>query len=213
MTQALKWYTIPVEKLAWGEGPWKEEPDKMQYADEDTGYPCLIVRNRRSGNLCGYVGVPPEHIWHGKNYSDTVPIPEGFMDRKMDDRTAMIPLICNSANVAKGKVSIDLALDVHGGITFSDEYRESDSGDPSTGIYYLPEEDEEVDIWWFGFDCAHAGDLSPGMMYHMPAFLGLEEGVYRTVEYVQKEIQGLAKQLAAIQAVGPLLLTHEAPTG
>lgn len=45
-------------------GPWDNEPDKRQWQDPDTGYACLIVRNRR-GSLCGYVGVPAEHPWHG----------------------------------------------------------------------------------------------------------------------------------------------------
>lgn len=48
-----------------GDGPWVEEPDKAQWVDEATGLDCLIVRNPRAGHLCGYVGVPPGHPWHG----------------------------------------------------------------------------------------------------------------------------------------------------
>jgi hypothetical protein len=51
----------------WPPGPWDDEPDKMQWQDSDTGLPCLIVRNH-SGALCGYVGVPEGHPWHGKDY-------------------------------------------------------------------------------------------------------------------------------------------------
>jgi hypothetical protein len=48
------------DKSDWGHGPWQEEPDKMQFVDQATGLPCLIVRNH-SGALCGYVGVPENH--------------------------------------------------------------------------------------------------------------------------------------------------------
>ena len=50
-------------------GPWEEEPDKVQWEDESTGMPCLIVRNI-PGALCGYVGVPPGHDLHGEDYLD-----------------------------------------------------------------------------------------------------------------------------------------------
>jgi hypothetical protein len=48
------------DKTTWGSGPWQHEPDKKQWRDEATGYPCLIVRNRM-GALCGYVGVCKTH--------------------------------------------------------------------------------------------------------------------------------------------------------
>ncbi len=53
-------------------GPWMEEPDKAHWVDKATGLDCLIVRAGSLGHLCGYVGVPPEHPWHGYGY-DRVP--------------------------------------------------------------------------------------------------------------------------------------------
>jgi integrase len=58
-----------VDKSGWGPGPWQDEPDKEQFADKATGYACLVKRNR-FGALCGYVGVPQGHPWHGKGYDD-----------------------------------------------------------------------------------------------------------------------------------------------
>jgi hypothetical protein len=52
------------DKSGWQRGPWDNEPDKVQWRDEATGLPCLIVR-ATLGHLCGYVGVPPGHPWHG----------------------------------------------------------------------------------------------------------------------------------------------------
>ena len=64
-----KAYVGSVDRKGWPAGPWDNEPDKMQWPDPVTGLPCLAVRGAR-GNWCGYVGVPPGHPQHGKNYSD-----------------------------------------------------------------------------------------------------------------------------------------------
>lgn len=65
--KTLQWNTV--DKLNWADGPWKTEPDKMQWQDEATGLPCLIHRNG-SGALCGYVGVPEGHKAYQKDYDD-----------------------------------------------------------------------------------------------------------------------------------------------
>jgi len=51
------------------DGPWRDEPDKAQWVDEATDLDCLAVRNPL-GAWCGYVGVPPGHPWHGRDYMD-----------------------------------------------------------------------------------------------------------------------------------------------
>lgn len=57
-----------VDKSRWPAGPWQSEPDKRQWRDEATGLPCLIVRNRRTGILCGYVGVSRGHPLFEQHY-------------------------------------------------------------------------------------------------------------------------------------------------
>jgi hypothetical protein len=57
------WTTI--DKASWGPGPWQDEPDKEQWADEATGLPCLIKRSWGGGSFCGYVGVSEGHPWFG----------------------------------------------------------------------------------------------------------------------------------------------------
>lgn len=52
-----------------GDGPWRDEPDKVQWIDEETDLDCLAKRGP-TGAWCGYVGVPPGHPWHGKDYDD-----------------------------------------------------------------------------------------------------------------------------------------------
>lgn len=55
------------DKSDWGDGPWQDEPDKIQWIDKKTGLPCLIVRNH-NGAWCGYVGVSEGHPYFGKDY-------------------------------------------------------------------------------------------------------------------------------------------------
>jgi len=60
---------ITKDKSDWPRGEWDNEPDKVQFQDEATGLPCLIVRGP-SGALCGYVGVSEGHRLFGIDYSD-----------------------------------------------------------------------------------------------------------------------------------------------
>jgi hypothetical protein len=54
-----------IDKSEWGPGAWQSEPDKIQWLDEATQIPCLIVRSQSTGGWCGYVGVAPGHPWTG----------------------------------------------------------------------------------------------------------------------------------------------------
>lgn len=105
----------------WGEGPWNNEEDHGVWIDSATGLDCMINRGP-SGALCGYVGVPPSHPWHGLKYD-----------------------------------AVDFDITVHGGLTYSNACQEDGE------ICHIPEEGREHDIWWFGFDCAHAMDVAPRM--------------------------------------------------
>lgn len=55
------------DRQGWPSGPWDDEPDYATWYDEETGLPCLIVRNH-IGALCGYVGFPEDHPLHGVPY-------------------------------------------------------------------------------------------------------------------------------------------------
>ena len=56
-----------IDRTGWPE-QMLHEPDKVQWIDEHTGMDCLAVRHHSGHNWCGYVGVPPEHPDHGKDY-------------------------------------------------------------------------------------------------------------------------------------------------
>lgn len=174
--ERMAWTTV--DKSAWPEGPWKNEPDKEQWQDEATGMPCLLVRNRM-GSLCGYVGVDDSHLWHGVGYDQCV------------DPGCAHEDYCGYEKAPEGKT------EVHGGLTYSDLCME---GPEAETVCHVPAPGEPDPVWWFGFDTAHSGDLSPGEGVYdgvrfYPARLS---GEYRTRGYVKAECANLAKQLASV---------------
>jgi hypothetical protein len=164
------------------EAEWASEPDAKSFTDEETGYEIQITRGP-GGHLCGYVGIPASHQWFGKNYNDTVRVPQSVISRTIDvDKVGAINLLCASLSgndPQGGSIEMVLALDVHGGLSFTAEKA------PSSEISGL---------WWIGFDCAHAGDYSPS--YGTRGFMS--DGVYRNLAYVEAECRSLAKQLSAL---------------
>lgn len=75
---------------------------------------------------------------------------------------------------------------VQGGFTYS--------GPCSRVICHVPRRGEPDNVWWLGFDFAHADDIVPGL-----AHMGVgqwPEAVYRTVHYVMSEARHVADQAA-----------------
>jgi hypothetical protein len=84
-------------------------------------------------------------------------------------------------------------IDVHGGLTFADMCQgQAESG---KGICHVPGEGEPDHVWWFGFDCAHAGDLCPA---YEGRYRWNDGSRYRDIDYVKRECTQLAAQLHAV---------------
>jgi hypothetical protein len=170
-----EWTTI--NKSDWGDGPWQNEPDKVVWIDPVTNLDCMIHRGP-SGALCGYVGVGPDHPWHGKG--------------------------CD-----------DVDVEVHGGLTFANKCNEEAT--EANGICHIPEPGRPHDVWWLGFDCAHAFDVMPRLRrdeldiadqletegkYKEAALFrrgitntdGPFRSHYRDIAYVTAEVTSLAQQ-------------------
>lgn len=155
-----------VDRAGWPSGPWDDEADREEWRYR--GLPCLIVRGG-GGNLCGYVGVPPGHPWHGRGYGATYDNADGRV------------------------IEHSIDAEVHGGLTYAARCQENGH------ICHVARPGEPDDVWWFGFDCAHSGDLRPKDMvmerrFRWPA---MEPSVYRTVRYVRREVERLADQVLA----------------
>lgn len=156
-----------IKRHDWPSGPWDSEPDKLVWIDEATGLDCMIHRNS-SGALCGYVGVPPSHPWHGVGYWEPV-------DASDDDW------------VFAHERSPDAQVDVHGGLTYASACQGN--------LCHTPQPGRPTDVWWFGFDCAHSGDETPLLRKYGPA---VHYEVYRDVAYVTGQVERLASQLEAV---------------
>lgn len=158
---------------------WESEPDRLEW--DHAGLKCAIRRGPM-GHLCGYVGVPEGHVLHGVSYSSpSSALAEAL--KAMGSKPAPDRFPVHLGLLAgKLEASPEVVLDVHGGLTYSDNHVPLDKPDGA---------------WWFGFDCAHAGDLSPGMLKHTGVRFG---EVYRNLAYVKTETERLAEQLASLQA-------------
>lgn len=165
-----------IDKSEWGDGPWQSEPDKVQWTDEATGFPCLANRTASGGHWCGYVAVSEGHPAFGVGYDDVRVLDE--------DGDATWP-------------------EVHCGLTYANHCQE---GDESVAICHVPEPGQPDHVWWLGFDCAHSGDISPAYRARErkryeetgdPIWSGLGFGYerYATLAYVQRQCASLAKQL------------------
>ncbi len=168
--------------------PWDQEPNLVKFEAE--GLPCEMLRHE-AGHWCGYVGVGQDHPWFGLSCNSMIkPSKEMLERRQLSDISLLdFALYLVSRKDPEEELPISLALHVHGGIGYAE-------GD-----------DANNDLWWFGFDCGHAGDLVPAVQDILPKNL---RGTYRTADFVIAECQNLAKQLVDIKAAFEAEHHHDA---
>ena len=163
--------------------PWFIEDNKVSFTSD--GLNCHMCRGPL-GTWCGYVGIPKSHPWYGKSYSAEVkPSPEMLTNRHENDHGS-IDLFCAmlSETSSNESLSISLCMRVHGGLTYANDHHP----------YAKPD-----GLWWFGFDCAHFGDLVPVFAEQFDRLQILRNNeVYRDQQYVVAECQSLAAQLVKI---------------
>lgn len=111
-----------------------------------------------------------------------------------------------SGHPAHGKDygDVDVDVEVHGGLTYAAPCQSECGRGPEALICHVPEPGETDDIWWLGFDCGHAFDVSPGMAAMLSGIRGTGGGAfpgdtYRDLTYVRREVEVLAHQLAAMR--------------
>lgn len=142
------------------------------------GLLCCIARMSHSGVLNGYVAVEKSHPFFGKKYSEKITLES---EPVFNGNFIGLLLATGDSDHKENRYSLDMALNVHGGLTYSDD-----------GLFGI---DKEVfgDLWWFGFDTAHAGDANGFIMPDFPSF---PDDEYRDMKYVRNETEKLADQLA-----------------
>jgi len=151
------------------------------------GLRCVVIMTDM-GHRCGYVGVPKEHPLYGKCYSEESEyLLMNVLKNEELGKRSPLSLFAMAINKS-GNARIDSYFDVHGGITYS-------GGKDDYPI--------ESDLWWFGFDCAHAGDARDLSVVN-DELRKIEErfpetGVVRSLEYCIDECKRLASQLSKIK--------------
>ena len=96
---------------------------------------------------------------------------------------AMVCAAFSEEATTKDSIQLDLAIDVHGGITYAEDHAPARCSDGH---------------WWFGFDAAHCDDMSPGIEFQIAKRGGdwpVDSNVYRNVSYMRTQTIGLARQL------------------
>jgi len=124
----------------------KTEPNFEEF--ETFGYPCIILR-QPGGNLNGYVGIPKGHHLYGKSYNDKI-----YTNKEPIYRNNPIEMFIEAIDNKKEENEYRIAsiMNVHGGVTYSDK----NCPHIETNKKYKKEE-----LWWFGFDTGHSGDMRP----------------------------------------------------
>lgn len=85
-------------------------------------------------------------------------------------------------------------VEVHGGLTYASAC--------DRHICHVPKPGEPDDVWWFGFDCSHSGDISPAYDLPRGERYSSYTDQYRTVDYARAETARLAEQLAGQSGTG-----------
>lgn len=162
--------------------PWDLEQVPVTW--EAHGLTCHVLRGP-VGSLCGYVKLPEDHPLYNVGYSEDMP---AWLQAAWEKRQgevvggSMSPLRMFCLAFGSSPQAADV-FSVHGGVTYSG----FDNGK------YKPE-----GFWW-GFDCAHAGDFTPSSLSYGWAPSG--EDVYRELLYVQAQTEGLALQFQQVKAL------------
>ncbi len=161
-----------VDRTHWPPGPWNDEPDKLNWRTA-SGLPGMIVRNNLGG-LCGYVAVAEGHPCFQRSETSEY---ETGADGEPD--------------YSQRKPNPYDDLSVHGGVTFTNKC--------GGKICHVPEPGEPDDVWWVGFDCVHSGDWHPPSYKRTGTYdreLPSYGEAYRDIEYVKRQVESLAEQLA-----------------
>jgi hypothetical protein len=202
-----------IDKSEWGDGPWQGEPDRVEWSH--AGLKCLLRRHQSSGHWCGYVAVEAEHPLHQVGYSQESPALDALLEQlKQRPMNEIEQTFARMIGVLCGNISAtpEMVLEAHGGITFADVW-----------------EGEDPHLWWFGFDCAHAGDYTPrygakywGKGYPWPdkaynhaeavAANDWQVDCYRDLAFARAQTERLAEQLALIGSGNPAAKEHAPAT-
>ena len=119
-------------------------------------YSFIIKRDQSypAGYANGYVAVDNSHPLFGKKYSDMIEVEDVDDVPFNGNYIGMFITACNSDR-KENELSLDMAINVHGGLTFSKNITTLLKQD----IEWLSDKTgDDLNLWVFGFDTAHCDD-------------------------------------------------------
>ncbi|WP_420606484.1 hypothetical protein [Novosphingopyxis sp.] len=167
---ATQLFKVP-ERHPRGEGPWKDEADKIGWTDEHTGLQCIILR-QQNGTLGGYVAVEVDHPLFGYA-ADAIP---GDLHVAVH-RGLSYAAICEPRKAEA--VSVCHVPPSRHGSSVNDLF-------------------DHADLWWLGFDTDHDHDFVPRVEGGQDEQIN-HGRTYRDQGYVYRECIKLAAQLQRIE--------------
>jgi len=137
----------------------------------------IMSVGRSEDHRCGYVAVTEGHPAFGKRYDEQLDCisQDAVNNSTLGDKSPILAFTAGCGSDDEHNLvrrSLDILLEVHGGLTYSSHEVGSEYPIPSEGL------------WWFGFDCAHYNDI--------PSIGG------RTLEFCEEQCESLARQLVEL---------------
>jgi len=155
---------------------------------EAHGLRCVVIMTDM-GHRCGYVGVDGKHPLCGMDYNDHLPAKYHYMWEEVREGSVGKRGVLDLLTLDYENPRVGDLFDVHGGITFS-------GGQPDYPV--------QAELWWFGYDCAHAEDARDLSEIPDPRLRRIYErfpdgGEIRSLEYCVGECEGLAEHLSRLE--------------
>jgi len=166
---------------------------KVELEFEHENHKCVVIFTDM-GHYCGYVAVEQKSPLYGIKYNEDLKKPELLkeLNQTTIGKRGVLPVFCWDGK----ETTPEILFNVHGGITFSRKNND----------YPI----KNNNLWWFGFDCAHAGDKKDltKLKKYFPkehekiinSLYFFTSGKVRTKNYVEKECRNLAEQIACVES-------------
>ena len=159
-----------IDRTDWPSGEWDSEPDRATWVNETTGARCTMRRGPL-GSWCGYVGINGNHPCAGQKYDEI----DAYVHGGLTYASYCAPMAEDEwirYRLHREKWVTESLLYPDGDAARL--LREDRKGDTSTllgwhewiRLYQLCHDDCPHGLWWLGFDTAHLGDITPGMLAH-----------------------------------------------
>lgn len=209
----MKKYSDICDREGWPPGPWDNECDRAEWLHDETGARCT-VRRGPLGSWCGYVGVGENHPAYNREYDKIdVEVHGGLTYGDICEPIMEDEWI--SYRVRRETwVTESLLYPMGDAARYLREDRKFDTSTLAGFQHYarlhsLCHPECRHALNWFGFDCAHAWDLVPGMeamreWSRRHSILGPVPPspfaeTYRDFDFVVEEVNKLAVELFKVE--------------